>query len=72
MKCAATALGLYRMYVDAHDDDLSEFGVTRDDVLSLARGFDEDETGRASSLVAVQAHAMGKVDANQVPLPPRQ
>lgn len=30
-------LGLYRMYVDAHDDQLAEMGATRDDVLSLIR-----------------------------------
>lgn len=55
-----TALGLYRMHVDAHDDDLSQMGFSRGEILNLARRFDddtgaEDDPCREAANVAISA-----------------
>lgn len=58
-KCATTALALYQMHVDASDEELEELGVTRREVLALARGF--DDTGGIQGRRAIAAYVIGKL-----------
>lgn len=39
MQSDTIALALFRAYVDAHDHELTEWGVTREDILALAREY---------------------------------
>ena len=38
-----TILGLYQLYVDAHDAELAALGVTRNEVLAMARALEAEE-----------------------------
>jgi hypothetical protein len=53
MKDGDVQLALYRYYVNAHDNELSEFGITRDDVLALARDLEGDSGYRRTELETI-------------------
>ena len=53
MKDGDVQLALYRYYVNAHDNELAEMGITRDDVLRLARDLEGDSEYRRTELETI-------------------
>jgi hypothetical protein len=53
MKEQDVQLALYRLYVDASDQELKEYGVSRDEVLSLVRTLDTSSGYRTTELATI-------------------
>jgi hypothetical protein len=53
MKQDDVQLALYRYYVDAHEQELKEQGISREEVLSLVRSLDTSSGYRTTELATI-------------------
>jgi hypothetical protein len=53
MKQDDVQLALYRFYVDASEQELKEYGIGRDEVLSLVRSLDTASGYRSTELATI-------------------